>query len=243
MMQEPIDPEAGAILLVDKPVTWSSFNVVAKLRGALHKLCGHRVKVGHAGTLDPLASGLLILGTGKCTKLLPSLTAEDKAYTATLRLGATTPSYDAEMDVDREMPWEHITPADIGAALKGFLGAIEQRPPDFSAKRFQGERAYFLARNGEPVDLPPAQVRIDALEVVHINGRDVTLNVVCSKGTYIRSLAHDIGQALGCGAYLIALRRTRSGTFHVGDARTPQAWSEWLDQWVINKQPTDGQSI
>lgn len=152
---EPIDPEAGALLLVDKPATWTSFNVVAKLRGALHKLCGHRVKVGHAGTLDPLATGLLILGTGRMTKRLPELTAQDKEYIATLRLGQTTASYDAETPVLEERPWEHITTADLQRVLTTFLGDTLQRPPDFSAKRFQGERGYNLVRWGEPVVMTP----------------------------------------------------------------------------------------
>ncbi|MBS1581408.1 MAG: tRNA pseudouridine(55) synthase TruB [Bacteroidetes bacterium] len=233
-----LDPHRGAILLVDKPVTWTSFNVVSKIRGTLHKLVGHRVKVGHAGTLDPLASGLLIIGTGLCTKQLPTLTDEDKRYTATLRLGETTASYDAETPVETAGPWEHLREADVRAVLERFTGPIQQRPPNFSAKRFQGERAYFLARNGEPVDLPPASVRIDRLTLEAWNGRDLTLDVTCSKGTYIRSLAHDIGQALGCGAYLTALRRTRSGAFDVKDALTPEQWSAWFDTWVLNRKPT-----
>jgi tRNA pseudouridine55 synthase len=231
-MMEPIDPEAGAILLVDKPVTWTSFNVVSKVRMTLRKLCGHRVKVGHAGTLDPLASGLLIIGTGGCTKELQQLTDEDKAYTATLRLGQTTPSYDAETDVDRERPWEQVDEAAIRQVLQDFTGPIQQFPPDYSAKRFNGERAYFLARKGEAVDLPARPVIIHALDLVSRQGPDVTVDVRCSKGTYIRSLAHDIGQALGCGAHLVGLRRTASGAFHVKDARTPGEWSQWFDRWA-----------
>jgi tRNA pseudouridine55 synthase len=196
------------------------------------------VKVGHAGTLDPLASGLLIIGTGSCTKLLPGLTSEDKAYTATLRLGAITASYDAETEEEEPKAWEHIGETEIRAALERFTGEIQQRPPNFSAKRFEGERAYHLARKGEHVDLAKAPVRIDRLELVGINGREVTLEVACSKGTYIRSLAHDIGQAMGCGSYLSALRRTRSGAFTIGDARTPEQWSAWFDEWV-KLQPTD----
>lgn len=230
MMLDGLDPEAGAILLVDKPVTWTSFNVVSKVRKTLRKLCDHRVKVGHAGTLDPLASGLLIIGTGSCTKLLPTLTSEDKAYTATLRLGAITASYDAETAEEEPLPWEHITEADIRNALAGFHGEIMQRPPNFSAKRFEGERAYHLARKGEHVDIPPVQVRIDKLELKGIDGRDVTIDVICSKGTYIRSLGHDIGQVLGCGSYLTALRRTRSGTLDIANARTPEEWSAWFDR-------------
>jgi tRNA pseudouridine55 synthase len=237
MTLDGLDPKAGAILLVDKPVTWTSFNVVSKVRGTLRKLCQHRVKVGHAGTLDPLASGLLIIGTGTCTKLLPGLTGEDKAYTATLRLGAITASYDAETEEEEARPWEHLSETDVRAALDRFTGEIHQRPPNFSAKRFEGERAYHLARKGEHVDLAKAPVRIDRLELVGISGREVTIEVACSKGTYIRSLAHDIGQELGCGSYLSALRRTRSGSYSLSDARTPAQWSAWFDEWV-KLQPT-----
>ncbi len=239
---EAIDPESGAILLVDKPLTWTSFNVVAKLRGALHKLCGHRVKVGHAGTLDPLATGLLILGTGKMTKLLPELTGQDKEYIATVRLGETTASYDAETPVLESRRWEHITEADLRTALNGFLGDIQQRPPNFSAKRFQGERGYNLSRWGEPVEMTPVPVRIDTLELLGLSGAEATVRVACSKGTYIRSLAHDVGQVLGCGAYLGGLRRTRSGGFSVAEARTVEQWSNWLDKWVEGRQSTDAQS-
>ncbi|MBP7409816.1 MAG: tRNA pseudouridine(55) synthase TruB [Flavobacteriales bacterium] len=238
---EAINPESGAILLVDKPLTWTSFNVVAKLRGALHKLCGHRVKVGHAGTLDPLATGLLILGTGKMTKLLPELTGQDKEYIATVRLGETTASYDAETPVLESRPWEHITEADLRTALTGFLGDIQQRPPNFSAKRFQGERGYNLSRWGEPVEMTPVPVRIDVLELLSINGAEATVRVACSKGTYIRSLAHDVGQVLGCGAYLGGLRRTRSGAFSVAEALTVEQWSNWLDKWVEGRQSADAQ--
>lgn len=238
---EAIDPEAGAILLVDKPATWTSFNVVAKLRGALHKLCGHRVKVGHAGTLDPLATGLLILGTGRMTKRLPELTAQDKEYIATLRLGQTTASYDAETPVLTERPWEHITAPDIQRAFTAFLGDTLQRPPDLSAKRFQGERGYNLVRWGEPVEMTPVPVHVDALELLAFNGPEATVRVACGKGTYIRSLAHDIGQALGCGAWLSALRRTRSGAFSVDDALTVEQWSAWLDKWATERQSPDVQ--
>ncbi len=236
---DALDPEAGAILLVDKPLTWTSFNVVAKLRGALRKLCGHRVKVGHAGTLDPLATGLLIIGTGKMTKLLPELTGQDKEYLATVRLGETTASYDAETPALESLPWEHITEAEVRTTLTSFLGDIQQRPPNFSAKRFQGERGYKLSRWGEPVEMVHVPVRIDSLELLAIDGRDITLRVACSKGTYIRSLAHDIGQALGCGAHLNALRRTRSGTLSVSDARTVEQWSAWLDNWARGRQSTE----
>lgn len=238
-----LDPEEGAILLVDKPITWTSFNVVSKIRAALQALCGHRVKVGHAGTLDPLASGLLIIGTGKCTKELQTLTDEDKGYVATLRLGQSTLSYDAETDVEVESPWEHIDEAAIRAVLPQFTGDIQQRPPDFSAKRFKGERAYHLARAGEHVDLPEVDLTIHELDLVSIDGRDVTIEVRCSKGTYVRSLAHDIGQALGCGAHLVGLRRTASGDLHVRDARTIEEWSAWLDQWASKRDGKTGQPL
>ncbi len=227
---------------MDKPLTWTSFNVVGKVRSALQKLCGHRVKVGHAGTLDPLATGLLIIGTGRMTKQLPGLTEEAKEYTTTIRLGQTTASYDTETELVEHGPWEHLTEADVNAVLRTFTGPLQQRPPNFSAKRFQGERAYNLQRWGEPVDLPHVSVTINELELLGIDGRDITIRVSCSKGTYIRSLGHDIGQALGCGAHIIALRRTRSGSFRIEDARTPEQWSAWLDVWAAGRQSTDGQS-
>ncbi len=239
-MTGELDPETGAILLVDKPVGWSSFNVVAKVRVALLVLCGHRVKVGHGGTLDPLASGLLIIGTGNCTKQLQALAGEDKAYAATIRMGQSTPSFDAETDVSRERPWQHIDEAAIRAVLAGFVGAIMQRPPDFSAKRFKGERAYYLARAGETVEFPLVPLTIHELEYVGSQGRDIQIYVRCSKGTYIRSLAHDIGEALGCGGHLVALRRMASGDFSVAQARTPAQWSQWLDAWAINRHSTTG---
>lgn len=234
-MSAKLDPADGAILLVDKPVGWTSFNVVNKIRGALRALTGQKVKVGHAGTLDPLASGLLIVGTGKCTKDLPRLTDEDKSYVATLRLGSSTPSYDAETEVVRERPWEHIGEQEVRQVLKQFTGNILQRPPAFSAKRYKGEKAYHLARSGETVELPPVPLAIHRLELLHMHGAEVTVEVDCSKGTYIRSLAHDIGEALGCGAFLSALRRTASGGFHVRQARTPEQWSAWLDQWAAER--------
>lgn len=236
-MKEELDPEIGAILLVDKPVGWTSFNAVSKIRAALRALTGHRVKVGHAGTLDPLASGLLVLGTGNRTKQLQHLADEDKTYVAELTLGKTTPSYDAETEVEQEHPWEHIGNARIEEVLAGFKGEQLQRPPDFSAKRLQGERAYRLARAGETVDLPPVPVAINRLELLGREGPVVKLEVECSKGTYIRSLAHDIGEALGCGAYLTGLRRIASGQLHVRYARTPDQWSQWLDEWAAGRPP------
>lgn len=225
-----LDLERGGLLLVDKPLTWTSFDVVGKLRGALRIAAGgHKIKVGHAGTLDPLASGLLILGYGKRTKDLEGITGQEKGYTGTITLGSTTPSYDRETEPAPHGPWEHLSEADIRTAFSGFHGEVLQRPPAHSAKRFQGERAYFLARDAERahlVDMPAVKVLITRLEVTAIRGAEVDFAVDVSKGTYIRSLAHDIGQVLGCGAYLSALRRTRIGAFHVDQAEPPEVWSQ-----------------
>lgn len=234
-MSSELDPVEGAILLVDKPLEWTSFNAVSKIRAALRAVTGKRVKVGHAGTLDPLATGLLVIGTGKCTKQLEELTGHNKVYVATLCLGKTTASYDAETPVSEERPWEHITEAMIRSALEGFRGPIMQQPPDYSAKRVGGKRAYQLARAGEKVHLEPRPVVIHRLELLSNQGNEVVIEVEASKGTYIRSLAHDIGAELGCGAHLTALRRTASGPYHVRDARTPEQWSAWFDRWAEAK--------
>lgn len=221
-------PDTGGLVLVDKPLTWTSFDVVGKLRGAMRIAAGRKIKVGHAGTLDPLASGLLILAYGPFTKKLPYITGQEKTYTGTITLGSTTPSYDLETDPVSHGPWEHLDTTTIHAAFARFVGTIEQRPPNYSAKRFEGERAYFLARDSERahlVEMKPVPVVVTMLEVVAIRSNEVDFEVHVSKGTYIRSLAHDIGQALGCGAYLSALRRTRIGTFDVKEAYTPSEWS------------------
>ncbi len=223
------DPEKGGLVLVDKPLTWTSFDVVGKLRIAMRIAAGRKLKVGHAGTLDPLATGLLILAYGPFTKQLPHITGHDKTYTGTLTLGSVTPSYDLETTPEQLQPWEHLNEADINAAFAQFHGELMQRPPNFSAKRFEGERAYWLARDEERahlVELPPRSVRVDRLAVTAIRGPEVDFVVDVSKGTYIRSLAHDIGQALGCGAHLSALRRTRIGIHHVDDSLSPAQWSE-----------------
>ncbi len=222
-------PETGGLVLVDKPLTWTSFDVVGKLRGAMRIAAGKKIKVGHAGTLDPLASGLLILAYGPFTKKLPFITGAEKTYTGTITLGSTTPSYDLETDLVPGGPWEHLDETTIRAAFAGFVGTIEQRPPNYSAKRFEGERAYFLARDSERahlVEMKPVSVVVTSLDVTAIRGNEVDFEVHVSKGTYIRSLAHDIGQVLGCGAHLSALRRTRIGAYDVKDAYTPAEWSE-----------------
>lgn len=225
------DAESGGLLLVDKPLTWTSFDVVGKLRVALRIASGYKIKVGHAGTLDPLASGLLILGYGRKTKQLMAITAQEKTYTGTITLGATTPSYDLETTPEPCGAWEQIDEVTIKAAFARFHGEVLQRPPVFSARRFQGERAYFLARDSERahlVELPAVKVLISSMKVTAIRGSEVDFEVHVSKGTYIRSLAHDIGQVLGCGAYLSALRRERIGDFHVQDALPPDMWSELI---------------
>lgn len=199
---------------VDKPQWDTSFDVVRTLRRLTE------AKVGHAGTLDPMATGLLILLVGRATKLMEAFMNLPKTYRGTLRLGEVTPSYDTETDVVERSAWRHLTEDDLDAAREPFLGTITQRPPMHSAVKVKGERLYKKARRGETVKRPPRQVRIDAFDLVARDGADVTFRVECSKGTYIRSLAHDYGQTLGVGAHLVALRRTAIGPYHV-DA----AWS------------------
>ena len=205
------DPD-GSLWLLDKPLTWTSFDVVNKVRNIL------RQKVGHAGTLDPLASGLLLLGSGKGTKLMESLMGQDKEYTGTLRLGQTTPSADRETAPDRERPWEHLTLADVRAAVPAFTGLIQQHPPLFSAIKINGKKAYELARKGHDLVPDARPVTIHLFEITGIEGPEVAFRVECSKGTYIRSLARDLGEALGCGAHLSSLVRTRIGEYRLEDA-------------------------
>lgn len=213
-----MDYEAGEILYFDKPLTWTSFNLVAKVRWLLcHRLGVKKLKVGHAGTLDPLATGVLIICTGKATKRIDELQAKTKEYVATLQLGATTPCFDLEMPIDQTYPTEHITLDRIREVMPRFMGRIEQVPPSFSACKVDGHRAYKLARKGEEVALKPKVLVIDELDIEHFDPErmQLRLRIVCSKGTYIRALARDIGQALDSGAHLIALRRTRIGNVHI----------------------------
>lgn len=213
----------GETLYVDKPLEWTSFDVVKRLRGALlHRLHMKKMKVGHAGTLDPLATGVMIVVTGRSTKLIEQLQAGVKEYVATIRLGATTPSYDLETQVDATYPTGHITREAIDAVLPRFVGRIEQIPPAFSAVKVDGHRAYNMARKGKDVELKPKVLVIDSLTVEGFDPESMTLTVrvVCSKGTYIRALARDIGEALGSGGHLIGLRRTRVGDVSVEDCLT-----------------------
>lgn len=205
----------GEVLLVDKPYTWTSFNVVSKIRNAIKPL---KVKVGHAGTLDPLATGLLILCTGKFTKRIEEFQAQQKEYTGIITLGATTPSYDKETEIDQTFDISGITPDQIYQAAKTFEGEIDQYPPAHSAIKIDGERVYEKARRGEEVMMKSRKITIFNFEITDINLPDISFSVTCTKGTYIRSLAHDFGKSLNNGAYLGALRRTKSGDFSVEEA-------------------------
>ncbi len=219
----------GAIVLIDKPLGWTSNDVVAKVRILLRNYYGiPKIKVGHAGTLDPLATGLMVLCIGKKTKEAMTRTAEDKEYEATFRLGATTPSYDMETEPDAYFPTEHITDECIDLAISALSGTIWQRPPIFSAKRVNGKRAYKLARKGAEDDLPPVEVTIRKFELLARKENELHVRIACSKGTYIRALARDLGLQLNSGAHLTALRRTRSGSDVVGDAVTLETLEEFL---------------
>ena len=228
--------QAGEILYFDKPLHWTSFNLVAKVRSALcHKIGQRKLKVGHAGTLDPLATGVVTICTGKATKRIDELQAHTKEYVATLQLGATTPSFDLETAVDATFPTAHITKELVEEALTHFLGRIEQVPPAFSACKVDGHRAYDLARKGKDVQLKAKVLVIDEIELQDFNPEtmQMTIRVVCSKGTYIRELARDIGEALKSGAHLIALRRTRVGDIRVGDCMNVEDFPKWLEEQEI----------
>ncbi|WP_343560078.1 tRNA pseudouridine(55) synthase TruB [Sphingobacterium sp.] len=205
----------GEMLLIDKPLTWTSFDVVGKVRNSLKPL---KLKVGHAGTLDPLATGLLIVCTGKLTKKIDAYQAEDKEYTGTITLGGTTPSYDLETEIDETFPIDHITEQMIFDAAKTFEGDIQQLPPAHSAIKINGERVYEKARRGEEVEIKSRQVRINSFEIEKIELPNVYFRISCSKGTYIRSLAYDFGKVLHSGSHLSSLRRTKSGDYHVENA-------------------------
>lgn len=207
----------GALILVDKPFKWTSFDVVNKIRWCLKASCG-KIKVGHAGTLDPLATGLVIVCTGKWTKRIEDYMAQEKEYEATLRFGAVTPSFDLETQPEGDFPCQHIDRMYLEKVLEQFRGTITQIPPVYSAIRVNGDRAYKEARKGNEIEMPSREVVVNELEVLEMKLPDLSLRINCSKGTYIRSLANDIGQACGSGAYLAALRRTKIGTFHVDDA-------------------------
>lgn len=216
------DFKEGQVLLIDKPLNWTSFQVVNKIRWHIRqKFNLKKIKVGHAGTLDPLATGLLILCTGKFTKQIETYQAQTKEYTGEITLGATTPSYDLETEIDKQFPTEHITELLIYKTAKLFEGEINQKPPIFSAIKKDGKKLYELAREGKTTEIKSRKISINTFEITNINLPKVNFRIVCSKGTYIRSLAYDFGLALNSGAHLSALRRTKIGNFNVENALDP----------------------
>lgn len=218
----------GYIAVIDKPYEWTSADVVRKIKFQLRK-CGYpKIKIGHAGTLDPLATGILLVCIGRATKMVEALQAEEKEYVAELQLGATTPSGDMEHEVDQTYPTEHITREMVEQAVRGLTGEREQLPPLYSAKKVQGVRAYEFARAGEEIELKKALINIYEMELLEYDMPRIKIRVRCSKGTYIRSLAFEIGEALNSGAYLSSLRRTRSGGFVVDRAHTLDDFMEKL---------------
>ncbi len=219
-------PEEGELILIDKDLNWTSFDVVRKVKNVL---CGHyglkKLKVGHAGTLDPLATGLMVVCSGKQTKTIQAYQAEEKEYVATIRLGETTPSFDLETGIDKTFPFEHITTGSVLSVLESFKGIQDQVPPLFSAKNLNGKRAYEYARKGKDITLKPNKVEFHGLELIHFELPTIIVRIVCSKGTYIRSFARDLGDALNSGAHLTGLRRTRIGRYEVDNALT-------IDQFI-----------
>lgn len=229
-----LDFKEGEILYIDKPLKWTSFAVVNKLRYHISRKMGiKKIKVGHAGTLDPLATGVMIICTGKATKRIEEFQYHTKEYIATLQLGATTPSFDLEKEIDATYPTEHITREMVEEVLKKFIGTIEQVPPVFSACKVDGKRAYDLARKGNEVELKAKTLVIDDIELLECNLPEIKIRVVCSKGTYIRALARDIGQALDSGAHLTGLIRTRVGDVKLEDCMKIEDFEQWLDKQDI----------
>lgn len=236
------DFQSGQVLLIDKPLNWTSFQAVNKLRWKIRKTFNiKKIKVGHAGTLDPLATGLLVICTGKMTKQINTFQGQIKEYTGTIVLGSTTPSFDLETEIDKTFPTEHITDHLIHETTKQFIGEIEQFPPVFSAIKKDGKRLYEFARAGEEVEIKPRTITINEFEITKIDTSTalstgsiyVDFKVVCSKGTYIRSLANDFGKAMNSGSHLSALRRTKIGDFHVDDAQSINDFIDSLDNLSV----------
>ena len=228
-----MDFEAGEIVYFNKPLRWTSFDLVNKFRYKLTRKLGvKKIKVGHAGTLDPLATGVMIVCTGKATKRIDEFQYQTKEYVATLKLGATTPSFDLETEIDAEYPTEHITRELVEEVLRSFVGTIQQVPPVFSACKVDGKRAYEFARNGEEVALRSKTLVIDEIELLECDLPVIRIRVVCSKGTYIRALARDIGVALRSGAHLIALERTRIGEVTLSQCLSPEEIDAFLEENV-----------
>lgn len=231
----------GVIIPIDKPYGITSFKALAHVRYLCSQAVGERVKIGHAGTLDPLATGVLILATGKMTKQIESLQAHTKEYTATLQLGATTPSYDMEHEVNATFPTEHITRELIENAVLKFVGDIQQVPPTYSAVKVNGERAFNYRRAGEEVVLKPKNIHIEEIEVTNFDEKkmQLSLRVICGKGTYIRALARDLGRALSSGAYLTELRRTQVGDITIENCIDYDHFQEWLNKQTLEKGDTN----
>ncbi|WP_452227412.1 tRNA pseudouridine(55) synthase TruB [Lacinutrix cladophorae] len=224
------DYKTGQVLLIDKPLNWTSFQVVNKLRWEIRQMFNiKKIKVGHAGTLDPLATGLLIICTGKMTKQINTFQGQIKEYTGTIVLGSTTPSYDLESEINKTFSTDHITNELVEETTKQFIGEIDQFPPIFSALKKDGKRLYEYARAGEEVEIKSRRITIEAFEIVRFENNEVDFRVVCSKGTYIRSLAHDFGKALQSGGHLSVLRRTKIGDYHINNATSIEAFIEALD--------------
>ena len=228
-MKTEEDYKNGQVLLIDKPLNWTSFQAVNKLRWAIRQSFSiKKIKVGHAGTLDPLATGLLVICTGKMTKQINTFQGQEKEYTGTFVLGGTTPSFDLETEIDQTYPTNHISEDLIHKTTEQFIGKIEQFPPVFSAIKKDGKRLYEYARAGEAVEIKSRQVEITEFEITQVDQLELKFRVVCGKGTYIRSLAHDFGKALNSGAHLSELRRTRIGDFKVKNGLTPEEFIENL---------------
>ena len=226
----------GEVLYFDKPLYWTSFKLVKIVRTRIsRKLKIKKIKVGHAGTLDPLASGVMIICTGKATKLIESFQYQTKEYVSTLQLGATTPSFDRETEIDGVYPTEHITREGVETVLRQFVGSIQQVPPVYSACKIDGRRAYDFARKGEDVELKAKELVIDEIELLEYQSDIIKIRVVCSKGTYIRALARDIGQALDSGAHLIGLVRTRVGDVRLEDCLQVDQIDELVEKAVVTE--------
>lgn len=229
MENKELDYHKGEILLIDKPKKWTSFSVVKKIRYLITQKTKKKLKVGHGGTLDPLASGLIIIATGKKTKELEKFQTDTKEYIATIKLGATTPSFDLETEINQTFSTDHITIDLIKETLTNFLGKQLQTPPIFSAKRINGKRAYVSARQGKEIKLEPKEIELFDIEMLDFNDNTLKIKVHCSKGTYIRSLANDIGKSLNSGAYLADLVRTKSGIFSIENAISIDEFQKKLD--------------
>lgn len=233
-MSQKFDFKTGEILLVDKPLNWTSFQVVNKLRWKIkNRIQVKKIKVGHAGTLDPLATGLLILCTGKQTKSIESYMGLEKVYSGSITIGATRPSYDMETEIDETFPTSHISDNLIQETAANMVGKYDQMPPIFSAKKIDGQTAYNLARKGEEVKLKPKRIEVKQFDITNIQANVVEFIITCSKGTYIRSIAHDFGKAMNSGAYLSALRREKIGKYDVNSAKSVDEWLKIIDESEI----------